>query len=203
MRDNDLTPIFVGTLQPRFFDGLGLSRQRLALWCKITGFEPKDRPTRKRRQFSPADVFRLATIKMLKSHTRLSITDNRSLIGFLENRAFVTRTLDIWCTGQVPVLLTNLSTIHTVSKASETFVKDLIQEATLWCVVSLDVPVDVMLTAVTRGGTQIQKNLCARIKEERNWNSSGTIEHAKIVDLKTVEEEDHEERLHIFLGIDE
>ena len=168
MNPKSLEVVIEGTLQARHFAEIGLSRRQLHIWCNKTGFEPSGRDPGRWRNFSPAEVLRLATIRQLKGRTGLAIVDHRDLIEFIgSDGGFLVPVLELWRKGETPALRTDLIASFEVAAGTTVFAGDLVKNSPFWCGLSLRSPRGMMMSAITRGGSFDQRLWAAQLAETR------------------------------------
>ncbi len=172
-----------GTLQARHFAEIGLSGRQLHVWCELTGFEPQERRAGTWREFSPADVFRLMTMKELKGRTGLAIIDHSSLVGFLGEEMTFFSALRIWLDGLEPVLQTDLDDLHQINPSRNISGSWLFERGPFWCLQSLAASLSLMMAATLRGGSDEQRAYVCEAVADRDHNAVLVQRRARKIDI--------------------
>ncbi len=190
MNPKSLEVVIEGTLQARHFAEIGLSRRQLHIWCNKTGFEPSGRDPGRWRNFSPAEVLRLATIRELKGRTGLAIVDHRDLIEFIgSDGGFLVPVLELWRKGETPALVTDLIASFKVAAGTIVLAGDLVDNSSFWCGLSLRSSIEMMMSAITRGGSFDQRRWAAQLAETRKEKIMTQETDAYELEKYTTEEE--------------
>ena len=172
-----------GTLQARHFAEIGLSRRQLHVWSELTGFEPQERRAGTWREFSPADVFRLMTMKELKGRTGLAIIDHSSLVGFLGAEITLLDALRIWRDGLEPVLKTDLDDQHQINPSRNISGSWMLERGPFWCLQSLAASLSLMMAATLRGGSDEQRAFVCEAVADRDHNAVLIHKRGRMIDI--------------------
>lgn len=183
MEKLDHTPMLQGTLRPRDFPELDLSKRQLHVWTGLTGFEPSDREEGKWRRFTPADVLRLAVMRDLKGSTGLAITEHPKLVAFLGLNAFFADTIGIWSDAGTPCLVTDLRADHRLMRAAEVNASTLMLSNLTYCLQPLAPAIQLMALAIARGGTEAQRIAAHAIEVARERARQPQYQHVRALDF--------------------
>jgi hypothetical protein len=98
----------------------------------------------------------------------LAFVDHRDLIEFIgSDGGFLVPALELWRKGETPALRTDLIASFEVAAGTTVFAGDLVKNSSFWCGLSLRSSIEMMMSAIKRGGSLGQCLWAAQLADTR------------------------------------